>query len=436
MPVRGEQPGHMPSRPKARPAGLGARYWGLWGAATVSGLGDGLVLVAFPLLVASLTREPQWVAGVIVAQRLPWLLLSLHAGALADRLDRRRVLAFVEVARMLVLLLLGAVVATGHLNLAVIYGSAAALGGLETLFSAASHATLPTLVPASGLTRANGYLQAGQMSGAQFVGPAVGGLLFAAAAALPFVADGVSFAASAALLVLALPRPKAVAVEAPPRVTSVGADVVAGVRWFVGNPLLRLLAVTVAALAFCWAMVNSVLVLYGLEVLHLSRGGYGVFLAVTAAGEVLGGIVAGRVHARFGTTVVVLGGALLAAAAYLVVGLSSMLVVATVALAAEALGIGVANVATMSLRQNAVPPELLGRVGNAFRMCLAGAMPLGALVGGLLAQASLRGPFIAAAVIQLALVALCGPALARRVAEAESPAVAVAVDDPALQLVG
>src|SRR5262245_48897711 len=92
--------------------GLGHRFWKLWGASTVSGLGDGLVLVALPLLVTSLTRSPQWVAGIMVAQRLPWLLLSLHAGAVADRMDRRRLLGVVEIARMAVLLVLGIAVAT------------------------------------------------------------------------------------------------------------------------------------------------------------------------------------------------------------------------------------------------------------------------------------------------------------------------------------
>src|SRR5688500_18604383 len=131
----------------------------------MSGVGDGLVLVAFPLLVTSLTRTPHWVAGIMVAQRIPWLLLSLHAGAVADRVDRRRLLGLVEVARMAVLLILGLAVATDTLTLPLLYGAAATMGGLETLFSAASHAALPSLVRTSELARANGYLQSAQIAG-------------------------------------------------------------------------------------------------------------------------------------------------------------------------------------------------------------------------------------------------------------------------------
>src|SRR4051812_3053258 len=105
-------------------ARLGHRFWKLWTASSLSGLGDGLVLVAFPLLVTSLTRSPQWVAGIMVAQRLPWLLVSLHSGAFADRVDRRRLLALVESARTGVLLVLGVAVATHSLTLPLLYVAA------------------------------------------------------------------------------------------------------------------------------------------------------------------------------------------------------------------------------------------------------------------------------------------------------------------------
>lgn len=409
----------------AAAAPLGTRFWRLWGASTLSGLGDGLSLVAFPLLVTSLTRTPQWVAGILVAQRLPWLLLSLHAGALADRLDRRRLLGLVEVMRMAVLLLLGVSVATHTLTLPLLYGAAATMGGLETLFSAASHAALPALVDHDQLPRANGYLQSAQIAGAQVVGPAFGGLLFAAAAALPFIFDGVSFLGSAALLVLALPRMARSREAAAAPTTSLGTDVMEGVRWFLGNPLLRLLATVVGVLAFCWAMVTAVTVLYALEVLHLSGRGYGLFMAAGAIGQVGGGIVASRVQAKVGTAAVIIGGAVAASVAYLAIGTTAAVVVATLATILETSGIGIANVATMSLRQGAVPPELLGRVGNAFRMCIFGAAPLGALAGGFLAHASLQAPFLVAAVIQLVMLALCGPALVARIRASEA---AVAVE--------
>src|SRR4051812_42284676 len=137
-----------------------------------------MAFVGFPLLAASLTHDPRLIAGVVAAQRLPWLFFSLPAGAIADRCDRRRLFAFVESARMAVLLLLGLAIATHATSLTIVYAAAFMLGTFETLFSGAAQATLPELVPGDELTRANGYIWSGQMAGEMFIGPAIGGVLF------------------------------------------------------------------------------------------------------------------------------------------------------------------------------------------------------------------------------------------------------------------
>jgi MFS family permease len=164
-------------------------------------------------------------------------------------------------------------------------------------------------------------------------------------------------------------------------------------------------------------MVLAILVLYCLRVLHLGHAGFGLFLALAAVGNVVGGLLAGRITARLGTGRVVFAAALLAAAAYVVVGLTSALGVALLALAAEAVAVAVGNVATLSLRQSVIPCELLGRVGNAFRMCIFGVIPLGALAGGLIAHSvGLHAVFLVAGGLQLVVIAMVGPRLARRLA--------------------
>src|SRR6202048_145135 len=97
-------------RPPARSPLAGPFRW-LWLAGGVSSIGDGLAAVALPLLAVTLTRDPRLVAGVVVAQRLPWLLLGLPAGSLVDRWDHRRVLAISEFSRTAILLTLGLAVA-------------------------------------------------------------------------------------------------------------------------------------------------------------------------------------------------------------------------------------------------------------------------------------------------------------------------------------
>src|SRR5687768_8195451 len=90
--------------------GLGREFPKLWAASAASNLGDGVALVAAPLLAATLTHDPALVAGLAFAQRLPWLLFALVSGALADRLDRRRTMATVGTVRAALIGLLGVAV--------------------------------------------------------------------------------------------------------------------------------------------------------------------------------------------------------------------------------------------------------------------------------------------------------------------------------------
>jgi len=385
-------------------------YWSVWAASTISALGDGLVLVAFPLLAITYTSDPRLIAGVAIAQRLPWLTCSLVSGTLADQFDRRRFFAIVEVCRMAVLVVLALVIATRGGGLLALYVASFALGTFETGFSAASIATTPALVPPDDLDRANGYLYAGQTAGEQFVGPAIGGLIFAAGAALPFAADGLTFAASGVLLAHALRRRS----EPPAPRSSMLVDTRAGVRWFLDSRPARVLAATIASFAFCQAMVLSVLVLLCLDSLHLTAAGYGIFLAAGATGNLIGGAVAGAVNQQIPTRTVLFTGGLAAAAAYAIVALAPNATVAAFAFVVEAVAVALGNVASVSMRQRLIPRELLGRVGNIFRMCIYGAMPLGALTAGLLAAAfGVRSAILVAAGLQVALVTTLASRLPR-----------------------
>jgi MFS family permease len=97
-------------------SGLGGRYWKLWTASAVSNLGDGVTMVAGPLLAASLTRDPVLVAGLAFAQRVPWLIFSLLSGALVDRLDRRLTMGVADALRAALIGVLGVAVLLGWAN--------------------------------------------------------------------------------------------------------------------------------------------------------------------------------------------------------------------------------------------------------------------------------------------------------------------------------
>jgi MFS family permease len=193
------------SNPRGRPR-LGGGFTRLWTANAVSNLGDGVTGVAGPLLVASMTTSPALVAGAVFVQQLPWLLFALPAGASVDRLDRRRLLVAVNLARGAVLAALAAAVWAEVASIPVLYTAFFLFGTGETLADSASVALLPSIVPAEGLARANARLLGTYLVGNQLLAPPVGAWLFVVAAALPFAVDAASFLAAAVLVAPLLRR--------------------------------------------------------------------------------------------------------------------------------------------------------------------------------------------------------------------------------------
>ncbi len=371
-------------------------------AVAASSLGDGLVVVAFPLLALRSTTNALLISGLVVAARLPWLLVSLPAGAIVDRFDRRRVVGVVDLARAAIVAAVGAGAFLATLPIEALYAASFLVGAGETVVSAAVRSAIPLLSADDGVVATNGQVGAAQTAGAQFAGPALGGVAFAAAASLPFVGDAASYVVSALLLRSTLPGRD----RAAPVATSLGADITTGLRWFLANRLLRVLAVVVTSFAFCQAMVLGVLVLYATRDLHLGAAAYGVLLAVAAVGDVAASLLARRVHGRLGPHATILLAGAGAAGGYLLLSSTSTAAIAALALALEAAATSLGNVATLSARHRTIPAERFGLVNNAFRMPVTGLIPLGALAGGtLVTLVGLHTTFAVAGLVQLAVVA-------------------------------
>jgi MFS family permease len=380
---------------------LPAAYWRLWWATAVDTVGDGVVAAAVPLLAVTATRDPRLVSLVSAATYLPWLLLSLPAGAVVDRYDRVALMCRAQVVRAGVVGMVAVLAASGHAGIPVLAAMAFGLGACEVVFGNAAQAVLPELVPAPLLQKANGSQFTVTTIGRLFLGPPVGSLLFAVAVALPFGLDAASFALSAALLAT-LPRRPRRAVAHPPLRTAIGA----GLRFLLGHRLLRTLALLLGVNTFCFQLGTVTLVLLATQTLHLGVRGYGLLLAGAAVGSVVGGLVHARIAARIGT----LPALVIALAAnvplFVGIGLSPDAVVLGTLLALNGFVTTMWNVVTVSLRQQIVPAELLGRVNSVYRLLGWGLMPAGAVVGGLLAhRLGLRAAYpIAGALRGLALV--------------------------------
>jgi len=115
------------------PARLGADFSKLWTASAVSNLGDGVTMVAGPLLIASITTDPALIGGAVFVQQLPWLLFALISGAYVDRLDRRLLVVAVNLLRAVPLAALTIAVATDTVTVAAVYTVFFLLGGIPLL---------------------------------------------------------------------------------------------------------------------------------------------------------------------------------------------------------------------------------------------------------------------------------------------------------------
>ncbi len=380
----------------ARRTRLGADYWRLWWANAISSTGDGAFVAALPLLAVTITRDPRLVAVVTAASYLPWMVLSLPAGAMVDRYDRAALMWRAQAVQAAVVAAVAVLVVFRIANIAVLGLAGLLLGSAEVVFSNAAQAVLPALVPPELLARANGSQQVSLTVGETFLGPPAGSLLFAAAAALPFGLDAASFAGSAVLLAR-LPRTSADTGQPRP---AIRVQIAEGLRWLYRHRLLRVVAVLLGIFNFGNQMGQAVLVLLATQTLHVGTRGYGLLLAVTAVGSVAGGLVSPAVTRRLGMLPSLIIAGAVDAAVFVGLGLAPDPVVAALMLAGQGFTVTMWNVVTVSLRQQVVPAHLLGRVNSVYRMLGWGLMPVGALAGGFVAHAAgLRAPYLVAGLL-------------------------------------
>ncbi len=410
---------------------LGANWRRLWTAGAISALGDGAFYAALPLLAISFTSDPKLVAGVATFGTLPWLLCSLHAGALADRYDRRRLMWLAQGVQCVVVLGIALAALLGGGRIWLLYAAAFALGVAETVFDNSAQSMLPRVVAKAQLETANGRQYATETVASSFLGPPVGSLLFAAAAPLPFWLDALSFAISALLIarIRLAPTVAGPVAGAVPSRQSISRDIGEGLRWLAGHRLLRTLALLLAATNLAGQLANSTLVLFATRTLHVGTGWFGLLLAGSALGGVVGGLVSQRVVARLGTRRAILSASAVGALVSLTVGLfvrSPYLMALLLAVAGFSATLW--NVATVSMRQRIIPDRLLGRVNSAYRLAAWGAMPIGAALGGVVAAGwGLPSVWLVAAAIRVgvlgtALLALTPAVFAQALARHEAEA--------------
>jgi len=384
-----------------QPARLGANYYKLYAATALSNIGDGMSGIAYPWLATAITRNPVLVASVAAAQRLPWLVFTLPAGVITDRVDRRKAIVAMDSLRFLFTMVVAFAVLveqdtlpapdqvrdvvgtrTGLYVLLII--ATVLLGCAEVLRDNCGQTLMPSIVANDQLERANGRMWAIENVANTFIGPPVGSLLLMSAFAMPFFIDAGSFFAAAALVALIPGTFRAKHPDrdpdAPP--SNWRHELAEGVRWLRHNRLLWAMAIILGLMNMANTLATAVFVLFSQEVLHVTPFTFTLMGFGFAIGGILGGYIAPWMSRTFGSGTCLALCLATEAITQLAVGFLSWWPVVGIVFAVGALLGSTWNVITVSLRQTIIPPHLLGRVNSVYRFFAWGMIPIGALLGG------------------------------------------------------
>ena len=365
------------------PSRLGTGFRWLLASSWTSNLGDGIALAAGPLLVASLTEDAFLVALAATVQWLPPLLFGLVAGALTDRLDRRLIVATVDVLRAAVLTVLTLAVATDHVSIAAVLGTLFVLSTAEVFADNSAQTLLPMLVARDDLAVANSRLMTGFITVNQLAGPPLGAVLFTVGAAWALGAQAVVVLLGAVLITrVVLPAGQR---EEGPR-SALRTDIAEGLLWVRAYPAVRTLVLTITIFNVTFGAAWSVLVLYATERLGLGEVGFGLVTTVSAAGGVAGTAAYGWITRRVGLGDLMRIGLVVETLTHLALALTSSPWVALPVFFVFGAHAFVWGTTSITVRQRAVPQPLQGRVGSVNMVGVFGGLVVGSGIGGVLAQ--------------------------------------------------
>ena len=368
------------------PTRLGRSFRWLLASSIITNVGDGIALAAGPLLVASQTRDPFIVSTAVLSQQLPNLLFGIPAGAIADRIDRRWIIAGVNLARAAVLAVLATTIAGGAISIVVVLGALFILGTAEIFSDVAGQSLPPQIVERADLGVANARLTTAYLLANQLVAPPIGAFLFAVGMALPFAANAVCFTLGAVLVTRVVTDGASAANERARHVRDLRAEMVEGVRWLMANPPMRTLALTIVAFNITYGAAWGVLVLYASDVLGMNAVGFGLLTTAVAIGGIIGTAAYGRLERRFSLATIMRGGLLIETFTHLTLALTTSPAVALVTMGVFGAHEFVWGTTSTVVRQRAVPDELLGRVTGVYTVGLIGGLVIGTPIGGLLAR--------------------------------------------------
>ncbi len=367
----------------AAPSRLGTDFRWLITSSWATNLGDGFAIAAGPLLVNSLTDNPAIVGLAWMLGLLPWLLFGLHAGVVADRLDRRRVLIAANTTRAAILIVLASLIFMDRIGVVAVLAALFFIGLAEVLADTTSSTLLPMLVPPDELSAGNSRLVFGIVGLNELVGPAIGAALFTLGASAPFAGQAAAIALGITLISRLRLPPRTQPGTPHARATEQIAD---GIRWLWHHAALRTLAITIFAFNVTYGAAAAVLVVLATQRLGLDALGFGLLTSITAIGGVVGTIAYSATKQTIGTAAIMRIGLTIETASHLVLAVTTNAWPAMIAMFAFGMHASMWATTAASVRQAAVPESFQGRVASVYMVGNHAGHILGAIAGALLAS--------------------------------------------------
>ncbi|HYQ66124.1 MFS transporter [Actinophytocola sp.] len=408
-----------------RPASSRRNEWLLISFTGTTNTADAVMRVALPLLATTVTDSPALIAAVAIMLTLPWLVTALHIGVLVDRRNRRSLMVGAEFARMAAMAVVLVAVATGTVNLPLIFAVALALGVAEVVAQLAAMSIIPSVTPKSRWQSLNARLTATEYVTFSFLGAPVGGFLVAIGFAAALGTSGAVYLLGALMLTMLVGdfAVRSTRERRPARV-----EIREGLTFLWRHRLLRTMAALITVMAGCWAAWYALIPAYAVGgPLGLTPAQYGFLLTSLGAGGVLGTALVGPVNRligrRWAMFADIVGTVAMVGVPAMVPGAPAS--VWPVGVAAFLAGVGgtMWTVNSRVISQSLVPNELLGRFSAASRLISWGMVPVSAAIAGGLAQ--LFGFQVAFGVFAVACLLMVYPFLrvvtADAVAAADAP---------------
>lgn len=342
----------------------------------------------------TITQNPVLISLFPALSLLPWLILAVPIGGIVDRVNRRALLAYANIARIALGVALSLLVATHSVNITHLYLFVFFTGICEVTVDTTSQALIPRLLNEKNYERGNARLQISENIVGGFISAPLSSFLFAIASVVPILISSAGYAV-AVILVLLIPfyalniSEDHISVDRQPFID----ELKFGISYLVKHPVLRRLVLTTTSIGIFSSLSNATTLLFLIKELHMPQSLFGTIIMIQGIGGIIGAIVVPKITPRFGRGKIMAVSILSTTISIIFNGLSPNIYLFVALGIFTQCAIQGWNIVLMSTYQNVIPNDLYGRIHGARRTLVWGIMPIGSFFGGIVATHGLRLPF-------------------------------------------